>query len=347
MTTARGEWYFTSMAHSDSRRRFLKWMGAGTAAAALSTVFPFLSRSRQQVWASPRNHSNGSTEDTIEPGLPRRALGRTGVQTGLFSLGGEATVQTASRRETAEEILNRAIDLGVNYIDTSPRYGNGGSETNIGHVMRDRRGEVFLATKTHDRSYDGTMRLVEQSLKRLQTDHLDLYQLHNVRVHNDLDRAFADDGAIHALERLKREKVVGNIGITGHRDPTVLLRGIREHSFDTILMSLNAADRYYEPFQEELLETAVEQQLGIIAMKVAAVGRVFREDGITSMEQALGYVLSLPVSTAIIGISTVKELEENVRIAQRFEPYSREQMREVEQLVSHYETEANFFKHHW
>ncbi len=332
---------FQTMRHSSSRRRFLKSIGAGAAAAALSRVVPWFGPSPARLSAG-----TGNGDDT-EAGLPQRELGRTGATVGLFSLGGEATVEMSNQRDRAVEIINRAIDLGVNYIDTSPRYGNGGSESNIGEVMRDRREEVFLATKTHDRSYDGTMRLIEQSLERLQTDHLDLYQLHNVRVHDDLNRAFADNGAVRALEQLKDEKVIAHIGISGHRDPEVLLRAIREYQFDTLLISLNAADAYYKPFQKELLETAVEQQLGIIAMKVTAVGRVFREDGITSMEQALGYVLSLPVSTAIVGISTVKELEENVRVAQRFDTYSDEQMREIEELVAHYEEEANFFKHHW
>ncbi len=324
---------------SPSRRRFIKQLCGGAAALALGRMVPFLP-------GGGPTPAHGDTDD-LKPGLPKRTLGRTGAEVGLFSLGGEATIETGSRREKAAEIINRALDLGVNYIDTAPRYGNGASERNIGEVMRDRRDEVFLATKTHERDYDGTMRLIEESLERLQTDRLDLYQLHNIRLDQDLDRALADNGAVKALERLKSEGVISNIGITGHRDPEVLLRGIREYEFDTILMSLNAADRFYKPFQDELLKTAERQGLGIIAMKVAAVGRVFREDGVTSMEQALGYVLSLPVSTAIVGISSIRELEENVEIAQRFEPYPREEMQEIEELVAHYESEANFFKHHW
>ena len=107
--------------------------------------------------------------------MPKRTLGRTGFQVGLFSLGGEATVQIRERRDKAVEIIHRALDLGVNYIDTAPTYGGGGSEENIGEVMRSRREEVFLASKTGNRTYDGTMRLIEQSLERLQTDYLDLY----------------------------------------------------------------------------------------------------------------------------------------------------------------------------
>lgn len=279
--------------------------------------------------------------------MPKRSLGKTGFDVGLFSLGGEATVQQRGRQQDAAEIINRAIDLGVNYIDTSPTYGGGGSEANIGTVMKDRRGEVFLATKTHDRSYDGTLRLFEESLKRLQTDYIDLYQVHNVRIAEDVDGALSRDGAVRAIERLRDEGAVRYIGITGHRDPEVLLRGIREYTFDTILMSLNAADIHYRPFQTDLLAAAVEKEMGIIAMKVPALGRIFRDDGITSMAEALGYVYSFPVSTAIIGISTVAELEENAAIARNFKPFAREEMTRLEELTGPYYRDPNFFKFHW
>lgn len=325
------------MKHSTSRRRFLRFLGAGGVGAAVAKALPFFGGARGAF--GRENRENGR--------MPRRTLGRTGADISLFSLGGEATVERADRRDESVEIIERALDLGVNYIDTSPRYGNGGSERNIGEVMAHRRDEVFLATKTHERTHDGTMRLVEESLERLRTDHLDLYQLHNIRLHSDLDQVFADNGAIHALRRLKDEGVVSNIGITGHRDPEVLLRGIREHRFDTILMSLNAGDSYYKPFQDELLEEAVSQDLGIIAMKVTAVGRIFRDGGLTSMEDALSYVLSFPVSTAIVGVSTLAELEQNVEIASAFDRLSGSRMEEIEGLVAEYEREANFFKHHW
>ncbi|MCK8824871.1 aldo/keto reductase [Fuchsiella alkaliacetigena] len=289
-----------------------------------------------------------SALDDLEAGeMPTRSLGRTGHEVSLFSLGGEATIEQEHRQEEAVEIINRALDLGVNYIDTAPSYGNGGSESNIGQVMRERREEVFLATKTHDRSYAGTMELFEQSLERLQTDYLDLYQLHNIRVDRDLDRALSSNGAIEAMEELKSQGLIKNIGITGHRDPQVLLRGIEEYDFDCILMALNAGDIHYRPFQEQLLEKAVAREMGIIAMKVVAAGRIIRSEGITSMEQALGYSLSFPVSTAIVGISNLRELEENVQIAKEFSKYPEQQLAEIEELTASYEREANFFKYYW
>ncbi len=287
------------------------------------------------------------TAKVLKESMPKRTLGKTGFNVGMFSLGGEATVEQRSRQQDAAEIINRAIDLGVNYIDTSPTYGGGGSESNIGTVMKNRRDEVFLATKTHDRSYDGTLRLFEQSLKRLQTDHIDLYQIHNVRVNDDITGALSRNGAVRAIERLRDEGAIRYIGITGHRDPDVLLRGISEYNFDTLLLTLNAGDIHYKPFQKELLRTAVEKEMGIIAMKVSALGRIFRDDGITSMADALGYVYSFPVSTSIVGISTIEELEENVQIAREFSEFSGDKLARLESLTEPYYRDANFFKLHW
>lgn len=328
-----------------SRRNFLKKMGAGLLAATGMSLGAgrFLS-AEQSSSASASAESGGDPENTP---MPRRTLGKTGLKPGLFSLGGEATVQIRSRREDAEKIINRALDLGVNYIDTSPRYGGGGSESNIGEVMAHRRDEVILATKTHDRSYDGTMRLFEQSLKRLQTDYIDIYQVHNVRTSGDLRGALGNNGAVKAMDELKSQGVIGAVGITGHKDPELLLRGIQEYDFDTILMALNAADIHYRPFQKELLETASAKEMGIIAMKVTAVGRIFQEGGVSSMDQALGYVLTLPVSTAIVGISTPREAEENVRIARSFTPFPRDEMQRIEELSAPYQESGNFFKHYW
>lgn len=303
------------------------------------------------ISALPHNRLKSAMEiiadKILKEGMPKRTLGKTGYNISLFSLGGEAAVQNNARSQDAAEIIHRAIDLGVNYIDTSPTYGAGGSEINIGIVMKERRDAVFLATKTHDRSYDGTMRLFEESLRRLQTDYIDLYQIHNVRVRNDVTRALGRNGAVRAMERLRQEGSVRFIGITGHRDPDVLLKGIREYEFDTILMSLNAADIHYKPFQKDLLQTAVEKEMGIIAMKVPALGRLFKDEGITSMRQALGYVYSFPVSTAIVGISSVRELEENIKIARDYEPYSKEEIEKLERLTESYYREPNFFKLHW
>jgi len=279
--------------------------------------------------------------------MPKRKLGKTGFNVGLFSLGGQSTIETPDKLEESLEIINRALDLGVNYIDTAAAYGRGISEKYIGEVMKDRRDEVFLATKSHDRSYDGTMKLFEESLKNLQTDYVDLYQVHNVRTQDDLDKMFADDGVMKAFEKLRDEGAVRFLGLSGHRDPKILKKAIEEYDYDCLLMALNAADIHHAPFQYELLETAVKKDLGIIAMKIPARGRIFREDGITNMEQALGYVYSFPISTAIVGITTIDQLEENIQITRNFEKYDAHKMEQIASLTEHYYEDASWYKIQW
>lgn len=276
--------------------------------------------------------------------MPTRSLGRTGHQACLFSLGGQATLEQPHRNDEAVAIINRAIDQGVNYIDTAAAYGNGTSETYIGQVMRMRRKEVFLASKTHDRSYDGSMRLLERSLKNLQTDRLDLWQLHNVCYREELEHIFAADGALKALEKARDQRMVRFLGITGHFDPLVLKQGIERYPFDSILMALNAADTHNHSFIQNLLPSAVERKMAIIGMKVVARGNIFRPDGISRMEQAMHYVLSLPVSTIIVGISKLPELDENVRIAANFKPCGQEEMAQLAELTRPYYAAATYFR---
>ena len=279
--------------------------------------------------------------------MPERSLGRTGHMVRLFSLGGQATLEQPGREDEAHAIINRAIDLGVNYIDTSRIYGRGVSETYIGEVLRSRRKEVFLATKTRDRSYDGSMQSLEDSLTALQTDRLDLWQLHNVRTQEDLDAIFAHNGAIRALEKARAENIVRFLGITGHHDPFVLKKGIEQYPFDSVLVALNAADRHEDSFIENLLPIAVERGMSIVGMKIPARGKIFRPGGITTMKEAMSYVLTLPVSTVIVGIDTIEQLEENIRLAREFTPLPPEEMKRLEDLTGPYVADASFFKRKW
>lgn len=318
---------------SVSRRTFIRTLLGSAAAAGVADKI-----------APARSFAGEAGGETA---MPKRPLGKIGYEAAIFSIGGQATLEKVWRTDDSVAIVNRAIDLGVNYIDTAAAYGDGVSEMYIGRVMKTRRKEVFLASKTMDRSYDGSMRLLERSLKNLQTDHLDLWQVHNVRTQEDLDRMFADDGVVKALEKARDEKMVRFLGITGHRDPVILRKGIERYPFDSILMALNAADRHNASFIENLLPVAVEKKMSIVGMKVPARGKLFRRDGITSMEQAMRYVLTLPVCTIIVGISTLEELEENVRIAKAFKPYTQEEMAHLESLTKPYYAEASFFKEKW
>ncbi len=284
---------------------------------------------------------------TYNMNLNKRVLGKTGEEINLLSLGGEITVADSDRQDEAIEIINRAIDSGVNYIDTAPAYKDGDSESNLGRVMKSRRDEVFLASKTHKRSYSGTMELIERTLNRLQTDYLDLYQVHNVRTEQDLSEIFSENGAIKALEELKDQGVVRNLGITGHKDPEILLKGIQEFDFDTALVSMNAADIHYKSFQEVLLAELLERNMGIIGMKVLGRGKLVSENGLDSIREALYYVWSLPVTTTIIGIGSLKELEENIELLRKFEPLTVDKMLEIESRLEDFEKLGNFFKYDW
>jgi aryl-alcohol dehydrogenase-like predicted oxidoreductase len=314
-----------------SRRDFVKVTGAGTAGYVLGGKVQDAAAAEVASSAAP-------------PPMPERPLGRTGHNVRLFSLGGQATLEIDGTRDESLAIINRAIDLGVNYIDTAASYGRGISQKYIGEVMATRRDEVFLATKTHSPTRDGSLQLLEQSLESLNTDRLDLWQMHNVRSLEDLNGRFSDDGSIHALFEAKEQGIVRNVGITGHADPGTLIEGLNRFDFDTILMALNPADKYHRPFMDKLLPLANEKGMGVIAMKIPARGRIFRDGGLTSMREALTWTFSQPVSTVIVGCDDVAQLEENISIAAEFKPLNSAQMAAIEAKVSGYPLEAAFFK---
>jgi aryl-alcohol dehydrogenase-like predicted oxidoreductase len=321
-----------------TRRKFIKTSAGFVAAAGLAGC-------SESTEPPPVVESKPTTMAT-------RALGKTGFNVCIFSLGGQAALETPGLEDLSGEIITRALDLGVNYIDTSAYYGGdsgqfGLSERNIGRATNTRRDEVFLATKTLRRGYSGAMNDLEQSLTNLQTDHVDLWQAHNVRTLADMNSILAPGGAYEAFEQAKTEGTTRFFGVTGHFNPWVLQKLITAREFDTILTALNAADIHHKSFVLSTLPTAVFLEMGIIAMKVPARGRIFQEGGISTMKQALGYTLTHPVSTAIVGCSSVAEVEENVEIAINFKPYPEEEMRQLEALTASYYTDAGWFKDQW
>ena len=326
----------------DSRRQFIKKM------IGLSVAAGFYSGSNS-VAAMINSLANGE--------MPTRPFGKTGYNIGLFSLGAQGTVEIPGREKDALAIINLALDLGVNYIDTSAYYGRakegedqlplqGTSERYVGQVLKTRRKETFIATKTHDRSYDGAMRHLEKSLKNLQTDKIDLWQIHNVKSkeNEDIDKIFADDGVLKAMQKAKEEGIVRFLGVTGHESPDQLRILIERFPFDTILTAINAADKHHDPVIEKLLPTAVEKNVGIVAMKIPARDRIFSKGGIITMKQALEYVFTFPISTAIVGIDNLKELEENVQIAKNFSPLTEDELLAIEELTKPHYKDLQFFK---
>ncbi|MBG0858479.1 MAG: aldo/keto reductase [Bacteroidales bacterium] len=274
-------------------------------------------------------------------GFPKRILGKTGVEVTVLILGGvSGMMQKPTKEFHPAELANAALDLGINYFDTAASYGAGQSELNYGEVLAKRRNEVFLATKTGDRTYDGAMREVEESLKRLQTDHLDLYQVHSVTAREDITLWDKPDGVMKALYKLRDEKVTRFIGVTGHESAEAMNRAIDIYQFDTILTTFNPVPRR-KPFRELVLPNALRKNMGIIAMKVMGGGEGALVAGNPPVKPTNGnwywdetphqveaatlirYVLGLPVSCADVGMKSLKELEINVAAARDMKPLKR------------------------
>src|SRR4028118_1289353 len=242
-----------------------------------------------------------------------RPFGSTGVTVPLIGygtapLGKEKNIPHAQ----GVRCLHHAIDRGITYLDTSPDYG---SEPVVGEVMRTRRDEVSLATKVNRRSREGVLDELKESLSKLQTDHVDLIQVHAINAWADLEQALAPDGALKALEEARDEGLVRFIGITGHARPEILGHALTQYPFDTVLVALGMADRLVSSPETFTLPRAVERNIGVIAMKVFGHG-VFQ-----NREMALRYSLGLPgVSLAIVGLDTPEHIDEIVELAQRYRP---------------------------
>ena len=334
----------TFSTRKQGRRDFLKAGGALTAALLSPSAFA----------VTPNKSLPGLPSNPKTPGaMPTRNLGRTGYKVGVFSLGGQAALEKANNFDTAVPIVEHALDMGVNYIDTSSIYGGPErwSEQYVGKVMAHRRNEAFLATKTKERTRDASMQMIEKSLQLLQTDHVDLWQLHDVGTMYDVDQIFAKGGAMEALLEMQQQKVVRYLGITGHYRPDSLMECIHRHDFDAILMAMNAADPHHYSFNEALLPLAVEKQMGIIGMKIPGRGRLLStwtppsieqqkhswegmtiqtsSPGTLKMREAMYYTLSKPVSTVIIGCDSIAQLEENVQLARDFTPLNDTQQTEL------------------
>jgi len=326
--------------YRDNRREFLRKLIAASSAMGMTPLMASL-------------QSCSTDRQTLT--MPQRPFGKTGVKVGIYSLGAQATVEQIGMRDQALEIIHRCLDLGINYIDTSAWYGQDGSsskgdhlrgtsERYLGEVLKTRRSETFLATKTHDRTYDGAMRHLESSLENLQTDQIDLWQIHNVKPSDDMDLICSDEGCLKALIKAKEEGVVRFLGFSGHQDPDPMRDLIDRYDFDAVLMALNAADKHYNPFIEKLLPRAVEKEMGIIGMKIPARDRIFDHGGIISMKEAMSYTMSLPVSTIIVGIDKIAELEENIAIAREFKALTADEMLAIEDKVKPHHEHLMFYK---
>ncbi|CAM5780393.1 MULTISPECIES: aldo/keto reductase [Brevibacillus] len=245
-----------------------------------------------------------------------RSFGRDSHQVSLLGFGAQRIVDEHDcTEEQAIAIIRRAVELGVNYFDTAPSYSDGQSESRVGLGLRGLRDKVWIATKTGGRTRDLALRDLEGSLKRLGTDYVDEWRVHNVMQPHDLEAVFAKGGALEALIEAREQGMVRKLSISGHTDPRLLAEAIRRFPFDSALVALSALDHFIYSFAHEFVPLAVEKGVAVIGMKVMALGQLA-----PWTEQALRYTWSLPVSTAVLGVSKMNELEADVAAANRFVP---------------------------
>lgn len=280
---------------------------------------------------------------SIEPtALPTRPFGRTGLKVPILGFGSGSRFLMYQEEDKALEALNRAIDLGICYIDTAHAYGNGKSEERIGRVMATRRKEVILATKIPGRTADQARRQIELSLKRLQTDHLEVLHIHALKNAEDLATIEARGGVLEALHEARDQKITRAIGITCHADPAALKQALERHDFDCTQMALNAGlasmtdSMQTVPagpasFERLALPVANHKHMGVIAMKVFGQEHLI---GTASVEQLLTYALSLPVSLASTGMPQLAHIESNAALARSFRPMSTRERRRLEHSIA-------------
>jgi predicted aldo/keto reductase-like oxidoreductase len=260
--------------------------------------------------------------------IPRRKLGRTGVEVCALGLGGYHLGAMKSQRE-AVRIVQAAVDGGITFLDNAWEYHDGRSETIMGRALAGRRPQVFLMTKvcTHGRGRREALRQLEQSLARLRTDYLDLWQVHEVVYESDPERHAAPGGVLEALDQAKQQGKVRFVGFTGHKSPTIHQKMLRlGFPFDTCQLPLNCLDGTFRSFEREVLPDLVGRGIAPLGMKSMGGEGDLVKKKVVSAEEALRYAMSLPVATTITGIDSMKVLRQDLRLARGFQPMTASEM---------------------
>lgn len=304
------------MSKDISRREFLENMGVGTVAGTGLLLL--------------KDVADGQSAKNV---LPSRTLGRTGQKVSILAFGCGSRFLMYKDVDSASAILNRAIDLGITYLDTAYAYGDGESETRVGRVMATRRKDVWLATKIPDRTRDEFLRRLEASLKRLQTDHVDLVHIHSLGQADDLAKIEAKGGALEGLMQAREQKMARFVGMTSHTNGEVMAKAIERHDLDCVQMALNASRN--GRFEELALPAANKKNLGVIAMKVTGQEFLVGDGaGKADMNSLLRYSMSLPVTTAVVGMPKPEMLAHNIEIARAFAPLSDEEKNRLRQQLN-------------
>src|SRR5215469_3435824 len=290
------------MSKEISRREFLENVGMGAAAGTGLLLL--------------KDIAGAESAKNI---LPSRTLGRTGATVSILAFGCGSRFLMYKDEDSATAILNHAIDLGITYLDTAYAYGDGESETRVGRVMATRRKDVWLATKIPDRTRDEFLRRLEASLKRLQTDHVDLVHIHSLGHADDLAKIEAPDGALKGLMEAREQKMARFAGMTSHTDGEVMANAIGRHDLDCAQMALNASRN--GRFEELALPAANAKNLGVIAMKITGQEFLVGEGaGKADMNSLLRHSMSLPVAAAVVGMPKPEMLAHNIETAKTFSP---------------------------
>lgn len=305
-----------------TRRKFLEQVGVGTAAGLGLSL---LGEKQSVRAANP-------------PALPSRTLGRTGANVSILAFGCGSRFLMYEDEIEALAILNHTIDQGITYLDTAYSYGDGKSEMRVGKVMATRRKDVWLATKIPDRTRDAFMRRLEASLKRLQTDHVDLLHIHGLGRAEDLAKIEAPDGALKGLLEAREQKMTRAIGMTSHTSGEVLAQAIQKHDLDCVQMALNASQN--GRFEELALPAARAKNLGVIAMKVTGQEYLLKPAegsetpaGKVDIDSLLRYSMSLPVTTAVVGMPRKEMLNHNTEFARTFTAASESEMERLRKTL--------------
>jgi aryl-alcohol dehydrogenase-like predicted oxidoreductase len=267
--------------------------------------------------------------------VPQRQLGKTGVQVSALGVGGYHLGSTKDQQE-ANELVARALDAGINFFDNCWDYHDGLSEERLGAALKGKRDQAFVMTKvcTHGRGKDVAMQQLEESLRRLQTDHLDLWQIHEVIYYNDPDLIFAPGGAAEALLAAKQQGKVRFVGFTGHKDPAIHLRMLtQDFPFDTVQMPLNCLDATFRSFETQVMPEVNRRGIAVLGMKSMGGSGEIVSHGAATPSDALRYAMSLPVATTISGMDSLGVLEQNLAIAKGFQPMKPEEMQALRERV--------------
>jgi aryl-alcohol dehydrogenase-like predicted oxidoreductase len=281
---------------------------------------------------TPVTSAATTTATTAADAIPRRPLGRTGAQVSALGVGGHHLGDMPSAAD-AVRLVHEAIDGGVNFFDNCWEYHNGRSELWLGEALRGKRDKAFLMTKvcTHGRAGALGLRMLEESLRRLQTDHLDLWQIHGVSFESDPRLAFAKGGIVEAMDRARREGKVRFVGFTGHKDPALHLRMLTfGFKFDTAQMPLNPFDAHFHgSFEREVLPELNKRGMGVLGMKsFGGTGDAVKQ-GVLTARETLAYAMSLPVATTISGMDSLEVLRANLAVARGFTPLGAAEMQAI------------------